>query len=63
MKSLLIFSLLKVIFCLNDKLKYGDNDRIDVDLSYIDSQLIDIVWCGEDKTSDDNVKIMIQYRF
>lgn len=47
--SLMIFSLV-----------YSDDDDeiVDVDLSYIDSSLIDIVWCGVDKDSDDNVYLI-----
>ncbi len=39
-----------------------DDEIIGVDISYIDSALIDIVWCGEDKDSDDNVKFKIQHK-
>ena len=37
-----------------------ESEEIDIDLSFIDSSLIDIVWCGEDTDSDDNVIIYAQ---
>jgi hypothetical protein len=61
LRCLLLLALIG--FIIADQLVLGEDDLIDVDLSYIDSPLIDIVWCGEDRSSDDNVMIDFIGRF
>jgi hypothetical protein len=54
LKSILLLALM-FSYGATDEITLGPDDLIDVDFSTIDSPLIDIVWCGEDRNSDDNV--------
>ena len=58
LKCLLLLALLSSV-AIQDEITLGPDDVIDVDISTIDSPLIDIVWCGSDKNSDDNVAIFV----
>jgi len=46
MKYILLLLILVFAHARTDEIVLGEDDLIDVDLSYIDSPLIDIVWCG-----------------
>ena len=52
-KKILVFLMLWVVIKSADQ-----SEIVSADLSFIDSSLIDIVWCGSDKTSDDKVLLL-----
>lgn len=62
MLKCLLLCMLLATGTLQDEITLGPDDVIDVDISTIDSPLIDIVWCGSDKNSDDNVFFVLYVR-